>query len=265
MRVETIADQLFYSTVRIINTRIDGSTSCGTGFLFRTDDGPNAHRLLISNKHVLEKASKIYININQGCEAPDDVPCTIEIPTAVFEHPDASVDVALIDIDEVFISYSLNVAPLFARFLSPQHIPSQDQIERLNSIEDLTIVGYPNALWDEKHCLPIVRRGISATPVMVDYQNKPTFLIDASIFPGSSGSPVFLYNEGLYTQGNSVNVGSRIYLLGIVAAVNYIRSSLHSNTGPDSYINQFIDLGTVFKARTIMETVEAYRTTLKNS
>ena len=265
MRVKTIADQLYYSTVRVINEKSGGEFAFGTGFLFRTDDGPTARRLLISNKHVFEKASKIYININQGSETPVDVPCTIEIPTVVFEHPDASVDVALIDIDEAFISYSLSVAPLFARFISPSLIPSQDQIENLNSIEDLTIVGYPNALWDEKHCLPIVRRGISATPVMVDYQNQPIFLIDASVFPGSSGSPVFLYNEGLYTQGNSVNVGSRIYLLGIVAAVSSMRSALQNNASTDSYIDQFLDLGIVFKARTIMETVEGYLKTLKNS
>jgi hypothetical protein len=36
------------------------------------------------------------------------------------------------------------------------------------------------------------RRGMTATPPQLDYCGRPTFLIDASVFGGSSGSPVFL-------------------------------------------------------------------------
>lgn len=45
-------------------------------------------------------------------------------------------------------------------------------------------------------------------------------LINAACFPGSSGSPVFLFNEGSYIdkKGNTVLGGTRIKLLGILYA-----------------------------------------------
>jgi len=52
----------------------------------------------------------------------------------------------------------------------------------------------------------------------VDYLGLPAFLIDAAVFPGSSGSPVFLLDRGMYQNrtGGTV-VGSRVMLLGVLA------------------------------------------------
>lgn len=61
------------------------------------------------------------------------------------------------------------------------------------------MIGYPNGLWDSQNNLPIIRRGITATSVKKDYNGKKEFLIDAAVFPGSSGSPVFIFNEGSYS------------------------------------------------------------------
>jgi hypothetical protein len=53
------------------------------------------------------------------------------------------------------------------------------------------------------------------------------FLIDCSIFPGSSGSPVFLFNQGSYaSRQGGLSLGTRVMLLGVVAAV-----ALHNATG----------------------------------
>ena len=82
------------------------------------------------------------------------------------------------------------------------------------------MVGYPNGIWDSKNNLPILRRGITATAVYNDYNGKKEFMIDMACFPGSSGSPVFLYNPTFYNSkdGTAINLGSRIYLLGILYA-----------------------------------------------
>lgn len=68
--------------------------------------------------------------------------------------------------------------------------------------------------------LPVIRRGVTATHPNRDYEGRREFMIDAACFPGSSGSPVFLYNVGSWAdrQGNTIMGGMRIKLLGILYA-----------------------------------------------
>ena len=95
--------------------------------------------------------------------------------------------------------------------------PTQEQLKEISAIEDIVFVGYPNAIRDEVNLSPIIRRGITATPVDRDYENKPIFLIDASVFGGSSGSPVFIFNQGSYAHKGGLTMGTRVMFLGIVA------------------------------------------------
>jgi hypothetical protein len=45
-------------------------------------------------------------------------------------------------------------------------------------------------------------------------------LIDAAIYPGSSGSPVFIYNQGTWlNRTNAVSLGTRLLLVGVVYGV----------------------------------------------
>ena len=74
-------------------------------------------------------------------------------------------------------------------------MPDATALAKLNAVEEIMMIGYPNGLWDAKNNLPIVRRGITGTPAFVDYNDKPEFVIDAACFPGSSGSPVFIVNQ----------------------------------------------------------------------
>ena len=80
------------------------------------------------------------------------------------------------------------------------------------------MIGYPNGLWDSYNNMPIIRRGVTATNVKLDYNNKKEFLIDIAAFPGSSGSPVFIYNQGSYPVEDGIVVGNRLILLGVLYA-----------------------------------------------
>ena len=51
-----------------------------------------------------------------------------------------------------------------------------------------------------------------------DWNGKKEFLIDAACFPGSSGSPVLLFEIGNYQTRNALVMGSRIKLLGVLYA-----------------------------------------------
>ena len=142
-------------------------------------------------------------------------------------------------------------------------MPSNDEVEDMDVMEPVAFVGYPNALFDSKNHTPIIRRGTLATPFQLDYDGRPVFLIDASVFPGSSGSPVFLYREKRDIKGN-LQISFR--LLGIIAEVFFQSAigKIEKAPAPTSieYIvrtKQMIGLGVVFKSRTIIETIEDFR------
>lgn len=261
MRVETIADQLFYSTV-LVSCQDDKSDSSwtGTGFLFGYRQNNKLIRFLVSNKHVFKDATRISMRINKGTSAPAGKSFELELPTSFWGHPDADVDVAVIDINEEFRN---SKEPCFCRFISKDIIPTEKQIQNLDSLESITFFGCPNGLYDEVNSLPIARTGVTATPPMVDHNGKPVFLIDASVFPGSSGSPVFILNSGSFHEGHTVYIGDRIYFLGVLAASKirpflYNTYSVPASSKLKTAVAQYIDLGIVYKAKTVVETIESY-------
>ena len=77
-------------------------------------------------------------------------------------------------------------------------------------------------------------------------------------FPGSSGSPIFFCNENSYSRKNSVIIGVRIRLVGILYA-----GPQHTGTGtivfeniptiPKTVFNIPNNLGLVIKAERIKE------------
>jgi hypothetical protein len=81
------------------------------------------------------------------------------------------------------------------------------------------MVGYPNGLADEKNNLPLIRRGITATPFYIDHNGDSEFVVDCACFPGSSGSPVLIVNEGSYSlHKRPLQSGNRMVLIGILYA-----------------------------------------------
>ena len=128
--------------------------------------------------------------------------------------------------------------------------------------EKVWLVGYKTGIYDAQNLMPIARRGTTATPIQLDYNGRPVFLIDASVFPGSSGSPVLIVNQGSYTSKSDIIIGNRVLFLGVVA-----ESHLQEESGrielvstpspqiPTVRIQQMIDLGVVYKASLVTEAV----------
>jgi hypothetical protein len=81
------------------------------------------------------------------------------------------------------------------------------------------MVGYPNSIWDRFNNRPIYRKGITGTSIKYRYENKPVFLIDVATFPGSSGSPVFVYNPYGFVSNGEYHWKRRSVLVGIAYAV----------------------------------------------
>lgn len=146
---------------------------------------------------------------------------TVEIAvedSTFIKHPDNNVDLCLIPIADI-ISHKFE-QKLHIIFLTKENIITNDYIKSsISNIEDVTLIGYPDGIIDEYNNLPIVRKGITATSIKYNFNNKKEFLIDSAIYGGSSGSPVFIFNQGSYSIGNRLYAGDRLLLVGIVYAV----------------------------------------------
>lgn len=275
MQVKTIAEQLFFTTVRIDTIAPNNAKGSGTGFFFGHKFGEDKQALfVVTNKHVVN-------GMREGCfsflKQKDGLPTlgdgfTLHIDpqhwsSMWFGHPNPDIDIAICPLipllDFVKQQYDTD---LFFRSVETSMIPTQKQIAELDAMESVTFIGYPNGVWDSKNLLPIARRGTTASPIEVDFEHTPRFLIDASVFGGSSGSPVFILNHGSWaTKDGGFVVGSRFYFVGVIAAV-FFRTHLNqiipvpipTQVQPMAQQQEMIDLGIVFKAGTVVETIEAF-------
>jgi hypothetical protein len=182
-------------------------------------------------------------------------------------HHDPNIDIAVCPLVPLleFVKKQ-HGTDLFFRSVATDIIPNAQQLQELDAVEPVTFIGYPNGIWDSKNLLPVVRRGTTASPIEVHFEGTPRFLIDASVFGGSSGSPVFILNQGTYSmKDGGVAVGSRFYFVGVVAAV-FFRTQLNqiiavpipTQVQPMAQQQEMIDVGIVFEARTVVETIEAF-------
>lgn len=156
---------------------------------------------------------------------------------------------------------------LFYVSLDKSLIPTDAELADMTMMEDVVMIGYPNGIWDQAHNMPVMRRGVTATHPNLDWNGNAEFLIDAACFPGSSGSPVFLFNQGGYTtkSGGTMIGPSRIKLLGILYA-----GPQHTVTGeikivkvptvdkPISVASIPNNLGMIIKAKKLMELDEIF-------
>lgn len=215
-----------YSSLKIEATNDDGSwRSTGTGFIFSIPANSDSHHpLLITSKHVIENATSVTFSFH--LKQPDsDLPLIGVYTTAkitnirdmIVQHPDQSIDLAAIQLGYIMRALEDNGVRLFYAKLDEHLLPSECEWNELSPIENIYVVGYPDAIWDSVNNMPIIRRGITATHPNIPYDGRDEFLIDCAIYQGSSGSPVILHDSGVIVDKyGKVSFGTRTRLLGIV-------------------------------------------------
>jgi len=272
MQVESIAEQLFFTTVRIDTAAQNGAIGAGTGFFFAHKVAESTYPFVVTNKHVVMGTREGSLTFLQRDDQKPLLGKGFRLAIerwhdAWFGHPSPDVDIAVCPFAplEGYIKQHNNI-DIFYRYVVTEMIPSEELLAKLDAIESVTFVGYPNGVWDSRNLLPVARRGTTASPLAVDFENSPRFLIDASVFGGSSGSPVFILNQGMFTEktGNT-SIGSRLLFVGVIAAV-FFRTQLNqiiavpipTQVQPMAQQQEMIDLGIVFKARTVVETIDAF-------
>ncbi|EJL31777.1 serine protease [Brevibacillus sp. BC25] len=229
MSVErALSEKLMFTTVRIESIFEDGSSATGTGFYFNYLNVDNSHvPAIVTNKHVVEGACRGRIPFTlQGEDGQPKIGKFINYDFNDFrslwiDHPDPDVDLCIFPIGPVIRYFQDIQQPIAYLGLHKELVATPEIMNEFTSLEEVLMIGYPNGIWDYVNNLPIFRKGITATDPKVDYCGKNEFMIDAACFPGSSGSPVFLFNQGTFTtKSGEVRYaeGGRIALLGVLYA-----------------------------------------------
>lgn len=222
----SIYEQIRFCTVRIETIDVNQNPFSGTGFFFNLIVDNMTIPLVCTNKHVVRGMKKGYLLFTEkdaegspilGKHFRFDID---SLESQWIMHPNNEVDLCVMPIAPM-IDFAAKIGHnLFYISLDNNLIPSQENAEELDAVEDIIMVGYPNGLWDTKNNMPLIRKGITATSYSLDFQGKKEFVIDAACFPGSSGSPVFICNIGSYHDkfGNSYFGKPRVFLLGVLYA-----------------------------------------------
>ncbi len=202
--------------LNLISTMIQTNTSVGasqgTGFYYsrlepKDGDGPQWRTIedmwLVTNRHVLIPRDgdneippsnvTFYLRRLDAAGVLTWEPVTLsseQLSTLAKFHSDSSIDVALLDISELVKGRITGSEQYLVPYLlSADNFAGKNNIE-VEASSDVLVVGYPKGFYDHVNLFPIVKSGIIASRWGVGFRGQPYFLIDAKLFPGSSGSVV---------------------------------------------------------------------------
>ncbi len=129
--------------------------------------------------------------------------------TKVFE--DSSIDIVAIRVGDLLLKgikedHDENTNYIAFQGITKNHFPKiKNDYYDVEVGDTVLIIGYPHGYFDSVNLYPIVKSGVIATSLYHKYEGSPCFLIDAKLFPGSSGSlvisqpriPIKIYEEGI--------------------------------------------------------------------
>lgn len=223
-----LSEKAMYCTVKLtceFEVENEQKFCSGTGFIFKFfRNVKDSYPVIITNKHVVQNALRIIFYLNRSTS--DNFPLhgdPIEIPLGknaqkqILYHPDRSIDIAILPIGGI-IQYLLdNGDRPYYTGIDSTTIPNNEQWNKFHALEDVLVVGYPNNLEDDINKLPIFIKGNTATYPLINFQNKEEFLINANVYPGSSGSPVFLLDDNFYAKSRKYKSGrDKVKLMGVL-------------------------------------------------
>jgi hypothetical protein len=273
---------------RFSNSAVHLAFTCGklsssfSGFIFfRPADLSKANEpnikgqvVLVTNKHVLPPEGAECNIAMRVTTTSGGTPSTKTIDLPIV-GPDGKYlntvrmhdtnDVAAVSVTRAIVEN--NILP---EFVSTTLIGTKDKLKNAGVLvgDEVYILGYPAGLFDKRNAYPIWRIGIIATNPLLGYAFPDAlqkiwklpayvdgFLIDAQIYPGSSGSIVVVKPRIIsFDSPSGIALGglsSFIYVLGIVSdSIPIIDNNLKVVTR--------MGLGVVQSADALNATIEAF-------
>lgn len=263
IRATSYAEVAYMSTIRLLAMKENGPEVASA---FVIDDGHDS--FVVTARHAVEDARSVTLHFYSGESGPDLGPAIsyeIRDPSAFWiGHDDKDVDVAVGPLEEIEDFFEREERPFFASRISSedfaprweQPAPSPfDGFRRPRALDEVLIVGYPNDYRDNPTSLPLLRRGVIATPLWLDHEGRPVFLVDTAASHGTSGGPVFCVEEKQKTGKMMYGDSGAVVLLGIFSEVLPPKTA----TAATGVIIKPPNLGAAYKAHTILEILARLR------
>lgn len=263
-----VTKQLILSTVRIIAYTKKG-TATGTGFVYLHKRNGKSRYFVVTNKHVIKDAIRGEMIFHEGelinGKMTPKLRCGLSVPFNEHDfwgNSNNLIDIAVMNISTIV---NVNLENFYLMAITEKVRPKDEKKDKLISpIEEVLFIGYPIGIWDTKNYLPIVRKGITATPYYINFENEKKYLIDAAVFPGSSGSPVFIYRSGTHLDNSGdMQIGEQLYFIGIISEYlkvtkkgKIIKEEIPSSLESYVEIDQALNLGIVFNDAAVVETMD---------
>jgi hypothetical protein len=262
---QTVSEQLLFSTVRL-----ETSQGTGTGFFFhfKSDDGIHFPGI-ITNKHVVhngpQQEVKFSLHVGQaGNPKPTSESIDIAFMARWIFHP--TVDLCFTFTNPLITEIKSRIQKeIFYIPFTEELIWDDSKLEELQAVEDVLMVGYPIGLFDRNNNLPLFRKGVTASHPAIDFNGESKGVVDCSCFPGSSGSPILLYNDNGYTdkKGTTHLGAKRIVLLGVLfsgpildAQGNIVIEEIPTQQKISTSTPVMVNLGYYIKAKEILKLKE---------
>lgn len=203
-------DQRLHGLTSPIFVFNDNGSSCGTGFFFDRRSPVELQPLgqlirrngqwLVTNRHVIlgDPDKEVFpnelsysIRTFQGNKIEwDEIRIDrSELLKRVKFHTASSIDIATIDILDLQVDRMHKKEGVSWFSVCADDFPDNKGIT-IETADDVLVIGYPRLYYDEANKFPIIKRGMISTRWNSYFNNHPYFLIDAKLFPGSSGSIV---------------------------------------------------------------------------
>lgn len=155
-------------------------------------------------------------------------------------HSDNTVDVVAIKVDDLMTDILASKAHpnmISSCKVTDRDLPSSSPLT-IEATSDVIICSYPYGFYDSVNKFPIVKSGIIASSWGKPFNGTKSFLVDANLFPGSSGGLVLSKPTDIARiNGNVMHSDYKHYVfLGVYSGqYNYVRKNPDGTTKVESY------------------------------
>jgi hypothetical protein len=262
--VSSFAELLYLSTVRVLTSRDQDAPHAGSAFVV-ADEGS---RFLVTAAHLVRNTDTSTIHVYTASRGPRfGAPAQYQIRRQDefwHFHTDPDVDIAVGAFDEVadFLGRE-------NRDLTINAISTTDFVPRWEDrrptftdpfwhplpLDEVLLVGYPEDYRDRETSLPLLRRGRLATPIWLNHEGRPVFLVDTYAGRGTSGGPVAYVEEKHHIGNTMYGDTGKIVLLGVFSEVLPAGRRIAIQDGQPG---QPPNLGAAYKAHLINEVIATF-------
>ncbi len=221
MKVETPLSKTLFSILRLEVTTPQ-TAGVTTAFVF-SQSWQGAHApFLVTAAHVLEGATKGRIFF---CKGKDEKPVIGEYVCLELEefskgwhrHPNKDLDVAILPLAPLVRQIEQNGGTVFNTALDESLLPGADPA--VDAVEDVHVLGFSAEVQDRRHLFPLVQKGVTANPYVIDYAGTPKFAVQVPVYAGMAGSPVLLARTFHQPTSQGMATATQLVLLGMLTEV----------------------------------------------